>query len=433
MEKLHNLLNKNVKELSLKLILALCALFIVAMGMLSYKLTVNGSYAIFTDSVAGQKTINVHYQKSGKTFSEGVIKVLKEKAEDIEDGVYFFDEDGYLDYGDGTTKINLELRGSVPKGVVSIWNKTPIYACMQYGDDNYIYTQSTKQIEERTMDCITDRSQNLVINGNLEEENNTNLTDFGTYSNGYLSKTSNEKSTMVSTDLIPVDPNKHYEVSVDMKTSDANAKYYVGIVELDADATAIESEKVSYIPNTVTELKNDLNPGDNTIYFKSLADWNTNTTKAYQRGFIFWNYEDSTGYKYPESTYSKNVYLSNETALYEDNSVDKTNNTITLTAPSGWTGPAISKDTKVSQSSSSGEEIHKYLVMNNQSITTDWDNYKSSEIHGYTQNGTDTNVVLRSQTKYIKFVILDNYSNLSNVTTYIKNISIKEVEVNAQD
>ena len=433
MEKLHNLLNKNVKELNLKLVLTLCALFLVAMGMLSYKLTVNGSYAIFTDSVAGEKTINVHYQKSGRTFSEGVIKVLKEKAEDIEDGVYFFDEDGYLDYDNGVNRVNLELRTSVPKGIVSIWNKTPIYVCMQYGDDNYIYTQSTKQIEERTMDCITDRSQNLVINGNLGEENNTNLTDFGTYSDGYLSKTSSEKSTMVSTDLIPVDPNKYYEVSVDMKTSNANAKYYVGIVELDADATAIESEKVSYIPNTATELKNDLNPGDNTIYFKSLANWNTNTTNAYQRGFIFWNYEDSTGYKYPELTYSKNVYLSNETALYEDNSVDKTNHTITLTAPSGWTGPAIPKDTKVSQSNSSGEETYKYLVMNNQSITTDWDNYKSSTIHGYTNNGTDTNVVLRSQTRYIKFVILDNYSDLSNVTTYIKNISIKEVEVNAQD
>lgn len=433
MEKLRKLLNTNVKEFNLKIVILLCVLFLFAMGLLSYKLTVSGSYAIFTDTVAGQQTLNLHYQKEGRTLSEGIIKVLKDKAEDIADGVYFFDEEGYL--FSSNDSVNLEIKGKTPQGIVSIWNKKPVYVCMKYDDDNFEYKQSTQQINGREMNCIVDPSENLVINGNLGEESNLNLTDFGTYSDGYLSKTSSEKTTMMSTDLIPVDSNRAYEIKVDMKTSDANAKYYVGIVELDVDGNPIESKNVSYIPNTLTELKNDLNPGDSAIYFKDLTNWNVNTsTNTYQRGFIFWNYEDSTGFKYPEYTYSKHVYVDNDTALYEDNSVDKTNNTITLTAPSGWAGPAIPKDTKVSQSSSSGVGTYKYPVLNNQSITTSWNNYNNtnSPIHGYTQNGTDTNTVLRNETKFIKFVVIANDNELSNVTTYVKNISIKEVEYSEQ-
>ena len=423
MEKLRNLLNKNVKEFNLKIVIGLCLAFLFACGLLSYKLTMNSSYALFSDSVAGTKKINVHYQDAGQTFSEGVLAVLKDKAEEIENGVYYFDESGYLDYGD-ENPINLELNSKIPKGVVSIWNKTPIYACLAYDDDYYEYDLLTNKISTREMPCIIDRSQNLVINGDLSSHDNTNFESFGTYNqDGYIANTT--KTTAITTDFIPVDVAKKYQVSVDLKSSNTDATYYAGYVTYDEKKNEITFPMTRYVNNSMTELAEALNPGDKTIKFKDLSGWDNNTgVNKENRGFIFWNYEDSTGYKYPELTFSKNTYFDGTTALYEDSAVDKTNNTITLTSDSGWAGPLIEKDTKVSQISYTGG--YQYNVLSSSVLSTNWTPY-TGNIIGSFENGVFTANKFRPGTKYIKFVILTNFNNTPDTTTQIKNISIKEI------
>ena len=60
-EGVFNLLNKNIKDFN-KIILSLgCASFIFLMGLLSYK--ISNSYAYFTNSVTGSKTIEMTYTK----------------------------------------------------------------------------------------------------------------------------------------------------------------------------------------------------------------------------------------------------------------------------------------------------------------------------------------------------------------------------------
>lgn len=61
MEKLKEALNKDVKEYNLKLLILSGILFITLMGLISYKLT-NSSYALFTDTVTGTKTLTLHYE-----------------------------------------------------------------------------------------------------------------------------------------------------------------------------------------------------------------------------------------------------------------------------------------------------------------------------------------------------------------------------------
>ena len=53
-------LNKDIKDFNVPLLLTLCLLFLVLVGILTYK--VNNSYALFTDTVNGTKTLVFHYK-----------------------------------------------------------------------------------------------------------------------------------------------------------------------------------------------------------------------------------------------------------------------------------------------------------------------------------------------------------------------------------
>ena len=61
MNKVRNLLNRDIKEFNVKLLVLSGILFIALMGLVSYKLT-NNSYALFTDTVTGTKTLTFHYE-----------------------------------------------------------------------------------------------------------------------------------------------------------------------------------------------------------------------------------------------------------------------------------------------------------------------------------------------------------------------------------
>ena len=345
-----------------------------------------------------------------------------------EEGVYYFDSNGDLDYGDNT-KISLNLENNIPKGNISIWNKQVIYGCFNYDNLNYEYSynQTTKKREVtlRNMPCITDRYQNLVINGDLSYKSNYNLEQFGTYNeDGYLSINSSSRIEAVSTDFISIDPNKKYEIGLDMKSSNTDARYYVGFVEYDADKKVISAHKVTYKPDTLTELTEDLIPGQTVVHLKNLTNWDNETSSYYQKGFIFWNYKDSTGYEYPELTYSQKSYLS----LYEDNNaVNKTTNTITL--PNVWSeaNGTIPKGTKVSQSNDGN--TYNYSVIYYKNVTTDFQTYKNNDlITGINTSYSASNSSFRAGTKFIKFLIRYNYYNIPNTTTDIKNLYIREVK-----
>ena len=206
-----------------------------------------------------------------------------------------------------------------------------------------------------------------------------------------------------------------------MKASNNLSKYYIGFLLYDVDKKRIAPYNVMYISDTLTTLAKDLKKGDTVVYLTDLTNWNVETeTRSYQRGFIFWNYQDSTGYKYPELTYSRNVV----DKIYEDSNVDKNTNTIKLN--SAWTGNTIPAGTKVSQSNSGAWENNSVLAY--QPVTTTWNTYNSKTVSGLNNTG---NTVIYDKfwhgTKFIKFYIYYNYNQIANTTTDIKNIYMKEV------
>ena len=65
--------------------------------------------------------------------------------------------------------------------------------------------------------------------------------------------------------------------------------------------------------------------------------------------------------------------------------------------------------------------------MSNRKITTQWATYNAT-VSGVNTSHTIDNYKFRAGTKYIAFSVIYNYSGLSNVTTYMRNVSITEVQ-----
>ena len=52
MNKVRDYLNQDIKEFNVKLLIIAGVLFLFIVGFISYKVTINDSYALFTDSIS---------------------------------------------------------------------------------------------------------------------------------------------------------------------------------------------------------------------------------------------------------------------------------------------------------------------------------------------------------------------------------------------
>lgn len=347
------------------------------------------------------------------------IALIKENLnQSIPDGIYYYTEQGNLE--NNPTQINLTRNWEKPYGNILVHNHQFISGCIQMNNKNYDYYKG--QIEEQSYPCSTTRGENLVINGDLSYKDNTNFSSF-TYQqdgegNGYLSRTVNSTSTRLMDQFIPVDANKYYEIGFTAKTNNPTATHYVGFATYNENKEGIKSAEVMYLNNTLTTLSRDLNNGDEYIYLTDLTHWVKNASQTYYRGFIFWNYKDSTGYQYPELTYSKN-YWSN---LYENTNIDLDNNRIKLTSP--WNNGYISSGTKLSQTNAGA--TYNFALRNNQTLTQTYETY-STLIEGTNTINSRAAKRFDPGTKYIKFFIWQNNNNIANTTVDFKDIYIREV------
>lgn len=135
---------------------------------------------------------------------------------------------------------------------------------------------------------------------------------------------------VISNEMIEVNTNKKYFQSVTMKSDNQNSRSYVGLIQCDIDKKRIESYKYLFRKGSTTYLMQDLNNGDTEIYLKDVSGFKyvdrTSADNYLYNGIIVWNYKDSTGYQYPEETYSRNVYSS----IIEKDNIDKESNIIKL-------------------------------------------------------------------------------------------------------
>lgn len=268
------------------------------------------------------------------------------------------------------------------------------------------------------MNWVASRGQNLVSNGTGQLKNNTNFSAFtfdGTdnyYSPGAF-KRSVVNSVVTTDELIPVDVNQTYRLSLMAKASPyvAGSHAYFGLVLFDSDGNSISAPNHMYQANTLTTLAADLKPGDTTIQLTSAANWNNSAgANTHFRGIIVWNYVNSLGYAYPPQTYSRNVWLN----IYDDGAIS--GNTITLR--SAWTGPTIPAGTQLSNSSSGG--TYKYIAASGVVVPATWTPYTGT-IGGIDLSGTNVNSKFSPGTAYAKVLFLMNRDTTGN-TTWVANV-----------
>lgn len=194
---------------------------------------------------------------------------------------------------------------------------------------------------------VTAPGGNLVKNGYGEYLDNTNFNG-GVFTKGDCPDGAYGYFTYGKTEKIPFDPTKVYDLEyyVRLHSGVTSGNAYFSIIPFDIDGYEISYRYVTnYNPN-LFYLAKDLNKGDTVVYFADLSKWYTNTKYSYNRSFLFFGYKDSTGYTYPDGTYSRYYYQS---VYADDSSVDLKSNTITLSK--AWAYGSYKAGTCVAQSS----------------------------------------------------------------------------------
>ena len=267
---------------------------------------------------------------------------------------------------------------------------------------------------------VLTKSKNLVRNG-FGEDGNSNFEIWNYKDKSFSMTTSLDYQGAITTDFIKVDTSKKYYESMLFRSNNSESIFHAGIIEYDIDKNVIDACNYLYTENTLTYLDKELKDGDTEIYLNSLEgfitdniDINTNS------GLIFWNYKDSTGYQYPELTYSRNVFLD----LFSSKSDFNLNeNKIILKEP--WKYGTIEKGTKVSQSMSSA--TYNYGLLAGENISSEFEQ-RENYIQGENNENNESTIKFRNATKYIKVLMLINYNHRPNVTLDIKDIIFAEME-----
>ena len=297
---------------------------------------------------------------------------------------------------------DIKFNGTIKNGTGTLTNNNGVVTGgITNGDFTYVVSGNNKV------------GDNLLTNGFGEKNsvaNFSNLTWDATNKNFYT--TTSTSTSVASGEYIPIDETKTYFQSATVKANNTTARYYIGFAEYDENKNFIDSYHVGYVSGSKTTLAKDIKAGDTVVYLTSAAGFNTTLTSIYNMGFIFWNYKNNKGTLYPEETYSRNVFRN----IYTMANVNKTANTVTLTK--AWTGSTIPAGTKLSQSGAFGG-TYNYGIASNSTLSSNYMTY-TNEISGYYKNTGNMYKQFRYGTKYVRFMLLNNYNNTQNSTIYLK-------------
>ena len=256
------------------------------------------------------------------------------------------------------------------------------------------------------------RGQNLVSNGFGTMGTNYNFSQFtfngaDTYFSGGSFRATGVAGlgiNPISDEFMPVDITKTYILSLAAKQT-GNASIAFGLRFYDVDKNQIEPRHYLYIPNTITTLATNLNPGDAVINLTSGTNWLPNgggPIPAWQRSIIFWNYQNSFGGSYPFSInpYSRNFYYD----VWNDGGI--VGNTITLNMQGGWPGHFYPAGTPCSNGDINVNNTDKNIALSTYvgSVVNDAFSVHSGKIGGVTLTGINEQDKFPPGTAYCKLV-----------------------------
>lgn len=270
------------------------------------------------------------------------------------------------------------------------------------------------------------RGEQLVTNGNGQLGTNYNWTGAtnriglvfdGSVSNNspgsFTYPTKSKYVTVFSDEFIPVNTNKRYTLTLDMKSENGLAEMYGFLSFYDSDKNIIASMHHGYVSGTLTTLTQELKNGDTVVHLSDVSKWVIGPN-----GILVWNYANSFGYIYPPETYSRH------TADLVANSIDYANNTVTLKAP--WSFGTVPVGTSASQRTVSG--TYKYLMTG--IIPAKWKTF-SGYISGVDYTGKNVDKKFPPGVAYAKVGILWNL-NASDDQIWATNITVQDTTADSE-
>ena len=333
------------------------------------------------------------------------------------------------DQGEDGLTAAIKVNGSTythSNGVITLPD-IPTRTSQLTNDSQFITSIPSEYINETELQIHTNEvlsaGEQLVLNGNQILQNNYNFSQMiydGSQSNnsgGSLLSNTGKIQEIVTDYYFPINANKPLYASFDIK-SELRSQAYAYVQFSDVDELAIAAEHHMYQENTLTKLTQDLKNGDTVVHLEDLTNWRDDLTAGHQKSFIIWNYTNKKGYTYPPETYSRNSYMN----LYAgSSSVDKTNNTITLST--AWNRGNIPAGTFLSQGASGA--THKYIGNNIVLTTTEWKTVTGS-YDGVDYTGKNDPYKLPPGTAFGRFGMYLNFNSIPNEKVWVTNIVVKE-------
>ena len=99
-----------------------------------------------------------------------------------------------------------------------------------------------------------------------------------------------------SKELIPVDPSSGYTVSGYFMSPEGKALVHLGVDCFDAQKRLITSERITPVPQTETELVEEVKPGDKVVKIKNGSTWEFDAELTPKYGVVAFNVDDSGAY-----------------------------------------------------------------------------------------------------------------------------------------
>ena len=232
---------------------------------------------------------------------------------------------------------------------------------------------------------IKELSQGLVIHYKLNEVNNKNLilNGFGELGKTCWSATGDSYYTnenlpnnftklaftnnLQSAKYIEIFPKHSYTLKMYIKAINTSGTNYPSILPYDIDKKFIAhlNTRDGFVLSSATTLSQPLNTGDTVIHATDLTNWPT-ASGTYRNLCAIFGYKDSQGYVYPDFEYTQNCpRFFNGTG--EKTTVDKTNNTITLST--AYTGPYVPAGTTICCSADGSTYYYPFGGINYTTIT----------------------------------------------------------------
>ena len=287
-----------------------------------------------------------------------------------------------------------------------------------------------------TREYVQSRQQSLITNGSGLMLDNTNFSTF-TYdaidvkSGAGSFRVNANASPRFSDELIPVDVENRYTLSLFAKSGDvgganynaANRQYF-GISMYDIDGLNITTQNGVRVSGAVdTTLEAALNPGDTAVTLASASGW-SNGSSVLQNNFCWYGYTNSFGYTYPDYEYtrlaSNNYSGNNSSGAWVSGGIS--GNVITLRVP--WAGPSLPAGTKVRNNFAGG--TYQYIAGTNIIVPNAWTKY-SGAIGAPQQDYTEASGSFRRGTAYIKLLFLINYHGAADNNLRVSGLNLTQL------